>query len=139
MPRRDRYHQNVRQALLKEGWAITHDPLMVYQEGTRVYLDIAAERQASDELECIAIEVKVFGGKSQLSDFENAVGQYELYRTIMTEVGITRELYLGLPQTAWMKMQAHPTLLRHLRGRKIHLLVFDPRTEEIVIWIKQTD
>ncbi|NOT64223.1 MAG: fatty-acid synthase [Acidobacteria bacterium] len=139
MPRRDRYHQNVCQALLKDGWEITNDPLMIYQEGTRVYLDLAAERKAKDLLESVAIEIKVFGGKSQLTDFENAVGQYELYRTILAEVGSTHELYLALPQSAWMKMQTYPTLLRHLRGRQIHLLVFNPRLEEIVVWIKQTD
>lgn len=137
MPRLDRYHECVRRALIKDGWEISYDPLMIYHKGTRVYLDLAAERVIGDALESVAIEVKVFGGKSRQTDFEHAVGQYDLYRTVLMATGNTRELYLALPQTAWMKLQALETLLLHLRIRKIDLLIFDPHTEEVIAWIKQ--
>lgn len=29
MPRRDLYHETVKNALIKDGWQITHDPLIL--------------------------------------------------------------------------------------------------------------
>ena len=43
MPRRDRAHQTVRHALEKEGWVITHDPLMLEYGGTNLYVDLGQE------------------------------------------------------------------------------------------------
>ena len=40
---RDLFHQNVREALLKEGWNITDDPLRVPIDGSHLEIDLAAE------------------------------------------------------------------------------------------------
>ena len=40
---RDRLHSNVKEALLKEGWNITHDPLRVPIDGTYLEVDMAGE------------------------------------------------------------------------------------------------
>ena len=42
MATRDSFHQAVRIALLKDGWTITHDPLVVQYGGVNLYIDLQA-------------------------------------------------------------------------------------------------
>ena len=137
MPRRDTHHEAVRRALEKEGWRITHDPLTVRHRGLRVFIDLAAEQVQPASIERVAIEIKVFGGSSKADDFERAVGQYELYRTILQDAQISRDLYLAISQTAWKEISKVDAFRFHLRVRQIHVLVFDPDTEEVKAWIRQ--
>ncbi|MBI1763317.1 MAG: hypothetical protein HYR56_17980 [Acidobacteria bacterium] len=101
MPRRDAFHANLRSALEKDGWRITHDPLTIRHKGLRVYIDLAAERLEAAAPEPIAVEIKVFGGPSRVDNFERAIGQYDLYRTVLHDAQIERELFLAISQTAW--------------------------------------
>jgi len=72
MPQRDYHHQAVRNALTKEGWTITHDPLTVPFGVRKVYLDLGAERLLGAERgnERIAVEIKSFIGVSEVADRE---------------------------------------------------------------------
>ncbi|MEM8640602.1 MAG: element excision factor XisH family protein [Cyanobacteria bacterium P01_G01_bin.54] len=81
MPRRDRYHDIVRNALIKDGWTIIHDPMKLGQT-VRLYVDLGADRIliAERRTERIAVEVKVFGGISPITELQKSVGQYLLYR-----------------------------------------------------------
>lgn len=135
MPRRDAYHQAVKQSLIRDGWTITHDPLVVRYKGLRVYIDLAAEKVSPDSK--IAIEVKVFGGNSTVDDFEKAVGQYSLYRDILRRKKIKRELFLAIGRKAYKKLGRIPALLESAGDQKLHLLIFDERSEEVVEWIRQ--
>jgi hypothetical protein len=78
MPARDIYHNTVKQALIKEGWEITHDPLRL-QWGTKdMYVDLAAEQLVAAERrgQKIAVEIKSFIGPSEIEDLRNALGQF---------------------------------------------------------------
>ena len=44
MPARDLYHEHVRNALIKAGWRITHDPLRLELATTNVQIDLGAEQ-----------------------------------------------------------------------------------------------
>jgi hypothetical protein len=44
MPRRDQYHDCVRRALVRDGWTITHDPLVIPFRRTDLYVDLGADR-----------------------------------------------------------------------------------------------
>jgi XisH protein len=43
MPARDRYHDQVKNALVKDGWTITQDPLRVKWGKKDLYIDLGAE------------------------------------------------------------------------------------------------
>jgi hypothetical protein len=45
MPRKDLYHNCVRNALIKDGWTITHDPLIYPYCLTEVYIDLGQRRR----------------------------------------------------------------------------------------------
>jgi hypothetical protein len=73
----------VKSALQKDGWRITHDPLLIRIENiTDMYIDLGAERiiAAEREGQVIAVEVKSFIGTSTIYEFHTAVGQFINYR-----------------------------------------------------------
>ena len=75
---KDIFHSSVREALEKDGWLITADPLRIDLDETSVEIDLAAEMNLAAEKngEKIAVEIKSFLGKSIISDFHLEMGQY---------------------------------------------------------------
>ena len=87
MPAKDIYHETVKNALIKDGWTITHDPLVLRWGTTDVYVDLGAEQLLAAEKrgQKIAVEIKSFVGRSDVDDLEKALGQYLLYHDILTQ------------------------------------------------------
>lgn len=81
MPAKDKIHDSVKNALMKDGWTITHDPYTIEYDNELVYADLAAERPIAAERSGtkIIVEVKSFTGRSTIQDFKVALGQYRLY------------------------------------------------------------
>ena len=44
MPERDIFHDAVKNALIKEGWTITNDPLFIQFGGVDMYVDLGVEK-----------------------------------------------------------------------------------------------
>lgn len=60
MSARDKFHDIVKSALQKDGWNITHDPLLIRIEGIAdMYIDLGAERIIAAEREGQEIAVEV--------------------------------------------------------------------------------
>lgn len=76
MTAKDIYHDTVRNALIKNGWQITHDPLVLKWGSKDLYVDLGAERLLAAEKsgQKIAVEVKSFVSPSEVDDLKNAVG-----------------------------------------------------------------
>ena len=49
MPARDRLHNAVKNALIRDGWTITHDPLRLTSGRRNLYVDLGAERLLAAE------------------------------------------------------------------------------------------
>ena len=81
MPSLDLYHDAVKQALIKDGWVITHDPLHLRWGRKDMYVDLGAKRliMATRAEEKIAVEVKNFIRASEMEAFRDAIGQYAIY------------------------------------------------------------
>ncbi|NEO87671.1 MAG: fatty-acid synthase [Spirulina sp. SIO3F2] len=136
MPRRDLYHNNVRNALVKEGWSITHDPLMLGDSELRVYPDLGAEKNIAERgVRTLVIEIKVFGTIGQLSELQKAIGQYVLYRSILRRSSSTRLPYLAIPSIAYQGLFQKKIIQNLIEDESIHLIVFNPFTEVIEQWI----
>jgi XisH protein len=138
MPAQDIYHDAVVRALTADGWTITHDPLSLSYGGRDLYVDLGAERTtiaAERDGQKIAIEIKSFLGSSPVRDLEEAVGQYQVYRSVLTEIDPGRVLYLAVPQ------RVHESLFAERFGQlirqrlQLRLMVFDEHEERIVAWI----
>ena len=59
---RDLIHYSIKNALEKDGWKITNDPLSISSDETRFYIDLAANKFVTAEKrdEKIAVEIKSF-------------------------------------------------------------------------------
>lgn len=62
MPAKDLYHNEVKNALQKDGWVITHDPLTISAGPKTFHVDLGAEKIIAAEKEGmkIAVEIKSF-------------------------------------------------------------------------------
>ena len=138
MPARDRYHDHVKSALLKEGWTITHDPLRLHWGLKDMYVDLGAEQLLAAEKDTrkIAVEIKSFVGLSEMDDLEKAIGQYIIYRAVMAEREPQRTLYLAIPTDAAQDIFEEPLGQLLLKNQLTRLIVFDPQTEVIIQWIE---
>ncbi len=59
MPAKDLFHDAVKNALIKEGWTITDDPLTFKIDGINISIDLGAEKiiGAEKDGEKIAVEI----------------------------------------------------------------------------------
>ncbi len=140
MPAKDIYHDIFVQSLLKEGWKITRDPLTLSYGNRDLYVDLGAERTviaAERDKEKIAVEIKSFIGASPVRDLENAVGQYGIYQSVLSEIESDRILYLAVPLRVYESILSERFGQLILTNLKIRVIVFDHKNERIVKWIKQ--
>ena len=138
MAARDIYHEHVKNALEKDGWTITHDPLKLkWKKKRSVFIDIGAEKLLAAEKGSrkIAVEVKSFVGPSELDDLYNAVGQFVLYRTILETSLPEFELFLAIRTKKFESLFADEAGETFRLKEKIKLLVFNEDTREISQWI----
>ncbi|MEH2069264.1 MAG: XisH family protein [Nostoc sp.] len=104
MSAKDVFHEVVKIALQKDGWQITHDPLLFNVGGVKMSIDLAAEKliAAERENEKIAVEVKSFLEQSSvISEFHTALGQFINYRGALKRRDPERILYLAVPLTTY--------------------------------------
>lgn len=135
---KDIFHQQVKNALIKDGWNITHDPLTIrISTAVKVQIDLAAESAiaAERESEKIAVEIKTFVGDSDISAFHTALGQYLNYCQALEEQEPERIVYLAIPVETYRDFFQLPFIQRALRRYQIKLIIYDPKQEEIKQWI----
>jgi hypothetical protein len=138
MPAKDIYHEQVKAALIKDGWTITHDPLTLpFSRRTNIYVDFGAQRliAAAKENQKIAVEVKSFVGKSEIDDLEEALGQYVLYLSLLEEKEPDRTLFLAVTHEAFDSVFNEPIGQVLIRKLNLRIIIFDDKKEVIVKWI----
>lgn len=138
MPAKDIQHDIVREALLKDGWTITEDPLFINFYDITAMIDLEAERilAAKKQKELIAVEIKSFISPSIVTDFHAAIGQYIDYRTILKKLKKEHKLYLAINQKTYEKINIKIGLQILLKASRIKMLVIDEESREIIKWIK---
>jgi len=137
MPARDKYHYQCKAALIKDGWIVTDDPLRLEYGGRKMFVDFGAEEVLVAEKggRKIAVEVKSFLGPSDINDLEGALGQFILYRSVMAKTDPDRQLFLAVPQLAFVELFDEPVGRLLIEEEELLLIVFDPQREEITQWI----
>ena len=138
MPARDLNHDMVRSALQKDGWTITDDPYVIAYGDLTLFADLGAERTLAAERngERIVVEIKSFPGPSPVREFQSALGQYELYRSLLELIEAERQLYLAVSDAVYEVFFLREAIQVILRRNSIRLIIVDLAQEEIVQWIK---
>jgi hypothetical protein len=111
MPAKDRIHDQVKHALIADGWTITSENYTIKVDERNVVIDIFAERgllAARRNDERIAVEVKSFLGPSPVNDLRDAIGQYILYRSVLRRADPHRMPYLAVDSAAAAGILSEP-------------------------------
>lgn len=137
MPARDTYHQHVVDALVRDGWTITHDPLTVRVGTKDVFIDVGAERFLAAEKanRKIAVEIKSFVGSSEVRELEITLGQFVLYGDALARREPDRTLYVAVRAQVYRDVFQDPMGAMVLENGRLRLVVFDPERREVVRWI----
>ncbi len=138
MSAKDIFHESVKNALEKDKWVITDDPLKFKFGEVNFRIDLGAEKVIAAEKagEKIAVEIKSFLNPSAITDFYNALGQFLSYRLALKNNQPERILYLAVSLDVYktfFKLEFSQTAIQEY---KLLLIVYDPVKEIIVRWIK---
>jgi hypothetical protein len=138
MPAKDRYHDTVKNALIKDGWIILADPYTVEYEGDNLYADLLAEKTLLPEQKerIIVVEIKSFIGPSPMNDFQNALGQYLLYRDFLAFSHKNYKLYLAVKNSIFDTFFQRKSIQAVIQHYQINFVIFNDKKEEITSWIK---
>lgn len=138
---RDLYHAALRTALEKEGWQITADPYKIRYGRVNYEVDLAAENVFAAERgpERIAIEIKSFIKESIANEFHAALGQFLNYKLILENIDPERRLYLAVRQEVFENFFQYPFTQEAVARYGVNILVFQPATQEVVLWKNSSD
>jgi hypothetical protein len=137
MPARDLYHDAVKTALIKDGWDILADPYRIQYKDVDLYVDLAAERPIAIEREGqkIVVEIKSFVGRSLMTDFHLAVGQYKVYQMLLKETAPEYGLYLAIDDITYNNFFKRAGIEFLVRSSQIKFFVVNIDEQEIVQWL----
>ena len=135
---RDKFHYEVKLALVYDGWDVTDAPLYMKIGTIPLHIDLGAEKiiDAEKDGEKIAVEVKTFGILSFITAFHEAVGKYIVYREALAIRESDRVLYLAMPNDVYEEYGSELLVQRVLANNKIKIILYESSTQHIVSWLK---
>ncbi|WP_341733608.1 XisH family protein [Microcoleus sp. EPA2] len=136
MAAKDLFHDAVKQALLKEEWIVTADPLILKIDKVKLEIDLAAEKvfAAQKAGRKIAVEIKSFLHPSAITDFHLALGQFLNYRLGLQMIEPDRTLYLAVPIDIYQSFFQEKFTQEAVRQYQVKLIAYDPVQEVIIEW-----
>lgn len=138
MSAKDIFHEAVKQALQKEQWVITDDPLRFKFGNVNFQVDLGAERVVAAERagEKIAVEIKSFLNPSAITDFYSALGQFLSYRLALEATERDRTLYMAILLDTYQTFFQFEFTQTAVERYQVLIIVYDPANEVIVQWTK---
>ena len=138
MPRKDSIHDAVKNALIKDGWTITADPYTIRYERMRLYADLEAEHSIIAERagSRIVVEIKSFPGQSRFKDFQDAVGQYVVYRAFLRQINPDYRLLLAVSDRIYDRFLTRSEVQVVVEDVDLGFLVVSLDREEIIRWTR---
>ena len=94
-------------------------------------LSIGAERGN----ERIVVEISSFVADSPVRDLQEAIGQFVVYRVLLSQVEPDRLLFLGVSTRVSDSVLSEPLGQLVTAEVRLRLLVFDPHQQKVVRWI----
>lgn len=136
MPAKDIFHDTVKNALIKEGWIITDDPLYLDYGGVDMYVDLGAEKliAAQKGQQKIAVEIKSFNRPSLIAEFHGALGQFLNYRLVLEDIEPEREVFLAISEDVYEAFFTLVFTQKAIEKYQIKLIVYDINQEVIKQW-----
>lgn len=82
----------------------------------------------------IVVEIKSFVGRSAVSEFHVAVGQFLNYRLALEQLTLEWVLYLAIPIDIYQDFFSDLFVQTVVERYQIKLLVFNSQKQEIILW-----
>ena len=135
---KDKFHEIVKEALIKDGWKITHDPFRLSEWNPDWEIDLGAEKLLAAERgkEKIAIEIKSFAAESFAYEFHRALGQYLNYIPGLEMLESERLLFLAVPESVYQTEFQRKGIKVSVERYGVRILTFNPSTKSIIQWIR---
>ncbi|NEP48820.1 MAG: fatty-acid oxidation protein subunit alpha [Moorea sp. SIO3C2] len=136
MPAKDIFHDTVKNALIKEDWIITDDPLYLDYGGVDMYVDLGAEKliAAQKDQQKIAVEIKTFNRPSLIAEFHSALGQFLNYRLALENIEPERKMYLAISEDVYEAFFTLVFTQNAVEKYQIKLIIYDTKKEVIKQW-----
>jgi XisH protein len=136
MSKRDLYHEIVKDALIKAGWVIVKEQVLLNAGKRKMFVDLTANLIIAEKsTQKIAVEIKSFLNPSEITDFQEALGQYNLYKVALAEQEPDRILYLAVPEWTYDELFEDSFMQKILKIYSVNLILFDPENNENLQWI----
>ncbi len=136
MSKKDFYHDLVKEALIKAGWTIVKEQMLLNAGKRKLFVDLSADLIIAEKADKkIAVEIKSFLNPSEISDFQEALGQFNLYKVALAEQEPDRVLYLAIPEWAYTELFEDVFMQKILKVYEIQLILFDTQNIENLKWI----
>jgi hypothetical protein len=134
---KDVIHDAVKNALIKEGWTITHDPFRIEYEEFTLSADLAAENPFAAEKngQKIIVEIKSFIGRSFVKELQQALGQYVMYLDFIELTVPEYRLYLAISELVYDDLFTQQAAQVIIERHQLNLLVVKLEQEEVSRWI----
>lgn len=134
MPAIDQCEPQVIAALEKQGWRVTHQPLVLRLSKLElVYPDLRLEHQESHEI-VIVVEVKCFPSEAWLDEFYSVVGQYLYYREMLRAMGKNDPLFVAVPLEIFHGLFSRQVIKSVVQSIQMKLIVVDVELAEVIEW-----
>lgn len=116
---------------------IVADPYPLQYAEFSLRVDLAAEKSSATEssIRRIIVEVKSFVGLSFIHQFQQAIGQYSMYRDALELNGLRYEIYLAISAEAYQDNFQQTAVQNSIAKHKLKLVVVDIDEEQVLIWI----
>jgi hypothetical protein len=137
MPRKDLYHNSVKNALEKEGWQIIRENLFLEIDEDELFVDLEAEALFVERLgEKIAVEVKSFRGQSFITNMHEALGQYNIYRVALNLLRPELSIFLAVPEEVYNARFKSRLIQEVVKVERTQIIVYNIDNQSIVSWIR---
>ena len=134
MPAVDKCHEQFVRALQKDGWITRSNPFFT-TESRDIFVDVEAFKQENGTRRRILLaEIKCFAQQTPIELYV-AIGQYLIYRTLLTQIENAAPLYLAVPETIYVTMFDEIARLT-IKNYGIKMLIVNLDEESIVQWIE---
>jgi hypothetical protein len=136
MPARDRHHETVKRALIKDGWAIEDEQFPLTIGERNLWIDLQASRGVPRYI--IFVEVKGLAEvDSMVEALARALGKFFLYRLTLEASNLDFPLFLAVSRESYEGILSEPLGLLAVKRMSVPLIVFDHEEERIVQWTMQ--
>lgn len=144
MPAKDKYHNQIKSALIKDGWTVIAEPYQIKYKDAELFADLALEKPITKWRCAIAltkdnnkiiVEIKSFLSPSPMRDFEIALGQYILYRNLINLTEPEYKIYLAINESVYQNFFCRDSIQDVIKINHLLLIVVDIENEEILQWI----